>query len=154
MDNIFINSVNNETSDPYRLLLNLSNKINLKRSDKYVALSNLIIYFHLSINSLYMEKIKKSYRNTKFKISGKTWNEKSELPDGSCSESDVQNYLEYVIKKHNTFTNNPPITIYVNKIKNRIMFIIKKGYYLELLTPETMKLLRSKNIKMIKMCLI
>ena len=154
MDNIFINSGNNETSDPYRLLLNLSNKINLKAIDKYVALSNLIIYFHLSINSLYMEKIKNSYRNTKFKISGKTWNEKSELPDGSCSESDVQNYLEYIIKKHNTLTNNPPITIYVNKIENRIMFIIKKGYYLELLTSETMKLLRSKNIKMIKMCLI
>ena len=45
MDTIFINSATSKTSDPHRLLLNLSDKINLKRSDKYVALSNLIIYY-------------------------------------------------------------------------------------------------------------
>ena len=50
------------------------------------------------------------------------------------------------IKKHLTLTDNPPIRIYVNKIKNRIAFIILKVYYLELLTPETMKLLgRTRN---------
>ena len=45
MDNIFMNSKNSETSDPHRLLLNFTNKINLKRSEKYVAISNLGIYY-------------------------------------------------------------------------------------------------------------
>ena len=45
MDTIFLNSENSKTSEHYRLLLNLTDKINLKRSDKYVALSNLIIYY-------------------------------------------------------------------------------------------------------------
>ena len=62
MDTIFMNSENSKTSDSHRLLLNLSDKINLKRSDKYVALSNLSIYYT-------WENIKKSYKNKKFKIS-------------------------------------------------------------------------------------
>ena len=45
MDTIFMNSENSKTPDPHRLLLNLSGRINLKRSDKYVALSNLTIYY-------------------------------------------------------------------------------------------------------------
>ena len=54
------------------------------------------------------------------------------------------------MKKHDTFTDNPPIRIYVNKIKYMITFRIKKGYYLELLTPETIKLLRSTRSKITK----
>ena len=65
MDTVFMNSRNSKTSDPYRLLLNLSENINLKRSDKYVALSHLSIYFPL-------KNIKKSYKNNKFKISAPT----------------------------------------------------------------------------------
>ena len=45
MDTIFMNAKNSKTSDPHRLLLNLSEKINLKRTDKYVALANLNIYY-------------------------------------------------------------------------------------------------------------
>ena len=69
MDTIFMNSENSKTSDPHRLLLNLTDKINLKRSDKYVALSNLSIYYT-------WKNIKKSYKNNRFKVSAPTCNEK------------------------------------------------------------------------------
>ena len=138
-----MNSGNSKTPDPQKLLLNLSDKVNLKRSDKYVALSNLSIYYT-------WKNIKKSYKNNKFKISAPTWNEEFELPDGSYSVSDIQNYFEYILKKHETVADNPSIRIYVNKIENRIIFRIKTGYYLEPLTPETMKLLGSTKSKITK----
>ena len=75
MDTIFMNSENSKTSDPHSLFLNLSDKINLKRSDKYVALSNL------GIQNAW-KNIKKSYKNNEFKLSAPTWNEEFELPDG------------------------------------------------------------------------
>ena len=69
------------------------------------------------------------------------------MPDGSYSVSDIQDYFEYMIKKHEIIANNPPVQIYVNKMKNRIVFKIKTGYKLELLTEETMQLLgSSKNV--------
>ena len=71
------------------------------------------------------------------------WNEEFELPDGSYSISDIQDYFEYILRKHSKSVDNPPIRIYVSRIENRITFKIKSGYYLELLTPETMKLLGS-----------
>ena len=86
-----MNSENSKTSDTHRLLINFSDKINLKRSDKYVALSNLIIYYA-------WENIKKPYKNNKFKISAPTWNEEFELPDGSYSVSDIQDYFKYIFK--------------------------------------------------------
>ena len=76
MNTIFMNSKNSKTSDPPRLLLNLTDKIGLRRKERYFALSNLSIYYT-------WENIKKSYNNNKFKISAPTWNEESELPDGS-----------------------------------------------------------------------
>ena len=82
-----MNSENSKTSEPHRLLLNLSDKINLKRSEKYVALSNLSIYY-------IWKDVKKSYKNNKFKISAPTWNEELELLDGSYSVSDIQDYFE------------------------------------------------------------
>ena len=92
-----------------------------------------------------MQNIKSSYNNNKFKIFALTWNDEFDLPDGSYSISDIQHYFEYIIKKHETITNNAPVQIYVNKINNRIGFKIKTGCKLELLSPETMKLLGSKN---------
>ena len=62
----------------------------------------------------------------------------------------MQDYFEYIVKKHIENVDNPSIRIYVNKIENRITFRTKKGYYLELLTPETMKLLGSTNSKITK----
>ena len=102
MDTIFMNSKNSETYDSHRLLLNLSDKVNLKRSDKHVALSHLCIYYT-------WKNIKKSYKNNKFKILAPTWNEEFELPDGSCSASDIQDYFEYIVKKHEEKTDNPSI---------------------------------------------
>ena len=86
-----MNSENSKTSDPHRLILSLINKINLKRSDKYLALSNLSIY-----NT--WKNIAESYKNNKFKISVPTCNEEFELPDGSYSVSDFQDYFEYMLK--------------------------------------------------------
>ena len=65
------------------------------------------------------------------------------MRDGSYSIAVIQDYFEFIIIKHENLTENPPIQIYPNKIKNRIIFKIKTWYKLELLTPETMKLLRS-----------
>ena len=101
-----------------------------------MALVNLSIYCT-------WKNIKSEYNNNKFKISAPTWNETFNLPDGSYSISDVQDYFEFIIKKHETLTQNPLIQVYANKIKNRIVFKIKTGYKLELLTRETMKLLGS-----------
>ena len=88
-----------------------------------------------------MKNIKKSYKNNRFKISTPTLNVEFKLPDGSYSISDIQDYLEYIFKKHRQKTVIPSIKIYINKIENRISFKIKTGYYLELLTPSTIKLL-------------
>ena len=89
-----MNSENSKTSDLHRLLLNLSNKTNLKRSDKYIASSNLSIYY------IWKNIIqKKSYKNNKFKISAPTWNNKFEFPDGPYSVSDIQDYFEFILKK-------------------------------------------------------
>ena len=71
------------------------------------------------------------------------WNDTFDLPDGSYATADIQDYFEFIIKKHETLTENPSVQIYPNKIKNRIVFRVKRGYKLELLTPETMKLLGS-----------
>ena len=97
-----------------------------------------------------MANIKKSYKNNKFKISAPTWNEEFELPDGSYAISDIQDYFKYILQNHVSVTDNPLIRIYINKIENRITFKIKTGYYLELLTPETMKLLGCTKSKITK----
>ena len=96
------------------------------------------------------KNIKSSYKNNKFKISAPTLNNKFEVPDGSYSVSDIQNYFEYTLKKHEENIENPSVKIYMNKIENRITFRIKNEYSLELLTPETMKLLGSTKNKITK----
>ena len=73
--------------------------------------------------------MKSSYKNNKFKISAPTWSDEFELPDGSYSISDIQNYFEYILKKHSENVDNPSIRIYVNKIENRITSKNKNGYY-------------------------
>ena len=83
-------------------------------------------------------------------ISAPTWSDTFHLPEGSYSVSDMQDYFEIIIKKHETLTENPPVQIYVNRIKNMIFLKIKTGYKLELLTPETMKLLGSTEKVLIK----
>ena len=89
------------------------------------------------------KNIKSEYNNNKFKISAPAWNDTFNLPDGSYSIADIQDYFEFIIKKHETLTENSPVQIYPNKIKSRIVFKIKADYKLELLSPETIKLLGS-----------
>ena len=88
MSIIFINSKNSKTSDPHRLLLNLTNKIDFSRKDKYIALSYVSIYYTW-----------KKIKNDKFKTSTPTWNEEFQLPDGSNSISDIQDYYKCILKK-------------------------------------------------------
>ena len=143
MDTIFMNSENSKTSEPHVLILKLTDKLDLRRGEKIIALSNLSIYYT-------WKNIKSSYNNNKFKISAPTWNDKFELPDGSYSVSNIQDYFEYILKKHGENIDKPSVKIYVNKIENRITFKIKNGYSIELLTPETMKLLGSTENKITK----
>ena len=93
---------------------------------------------------------KKSQKNNKLKILSPTWNYNFKLLDRSYSVLDCQNYFEYIIKKLEPGTDNPPIRIYVNKTENRITFKCETGYYFRLLTQGTMKLLRSKKSKITK----
>ena len=65
------------------------------------------------------------------------------MPDGSYNISEIQDYIEYIIKKHETIGENAPLLIYTNTINNRIVFKIKSRYKLELFSKETMKLLGS-----------
>ena len=143
MDTIFMNSDNSKTSKPHILKLKLTSKLDLRLGEKVIALSNLSIYCT-------WKNIKSSYNNNKFEISAPTWNEEFTLPDESYSVSDIQDYFEYILKKHRENTDKPSIQIYINKIENRITFKIKKGYNLVILTKETMKLLRSTENKITK----
>ena len=143
MDTIFMNSENSKTSEQNVLVLKLTDKLDIRRGQKTVALLNLSIYYA-------WKNGKSSYNNNKFKISAPTWSEEFDLPDGSYSVSDIEDYFEYILKKHSESVDNSSIRISINRIENRITFKIKSGYYLELLTPETMKLLGSTESKITK----
>ena len=91
MDTIFMNSENSRASEYHVLLLKLADKLDLRRGQKSVALSNLTIY-HTWRN------VKSSYKNNKCKISAPAWSDEFELSDGSYSMSDVQDYFEYIFK--------------------------------------------------------
>ena len=110
--------MNSEISHPHRLLLNLTDKMDLRRVEKSIALSRLSIYYT-------WKNIKKSYNNSRFKISAPTWNDEFELPDGLYSISDTQDYFEYIFKKHGEKIDNPSIRIYVTKIENKIKSLLK-----------------------------
>ena len=84
-----MNLKNSKTSEPHVLILKLTNKLDLKIGKKRIALSNLSIYYT-------WKNIRNSYNNSKFKISMPTSNDKFELPDGSYSVSNIQDYFEYI----------------------------------------------------------
>ena len=90
--------------------MDLTDKLNLKNPNKNMALANLSIYCT-------WKNIKSEYKNNKFKISAPTWNDTFDLPDGSYSIEDIQDYFKSIIKKHETLTENPPIQIYQIKLK-------------------------------------
>ena len=111
-----MNTENSKTNEPHRFRLSLADKLNLKNPNKNIALGNLSIYYT-------WKNIKSAYNN-KFKISAPTWNDTFDLPNGSYSIADIQDYFEFVIKKHETLTENTLVQIYLNKIKNRIQIRI------------------------------
>ena len=95
-----MNSENSKTSKTYVLILKLTNKLDLRIGEKIISLSNLSICYT-------WKNIKSLYNNNKFKISTPTWNDKFELPDGSYSVSDIQDYFEYILKKQGENTDKP-----------------------------------------------
>ena len=138
-----MNSENSKTSETQVLILKLTDKLDLRRSEKSISLSNQSIYYT-------QKSIKISYNNNRFKKSAPTRDDKFELPDWSYSVSNIQDYFEYIFKKHGGIVDNPSVSIYVNEIENRITFNIENGYSLELFPPETMKLLGSTENKITK----
>ena len=80
-----------------------------------MVLANLSIYYT-------WKNIQSEYNNNKFKISAPKWNDTFDLPNGSYSIADIQDYFEFIIKKHETLTENPPVQIYPNKIKKQDCF--------------------------------
>ena len=136
METFFMNSKNSKNSEPHRFKYDLIDKLDLKYPNKNMILGSLSIYYT-------WKNVKSTYNNNKFKISAPTWNETFDLPDGSYNIPEIQDYIEYIIKKHETIGETAPILIYTNTITNRIVFKINNEYKLELLSKETMKLLGS-----------
>ena len=141
-----MNTANSKTKHSNKFVYNFTDKLNLKNPNKNIALANLSIYYT-------WKNVKSDYNNNKFKISTPTWNDMFDVPDGSYSIAALQNYFEYITKKHDTITDVSPVLIYVNEINN-IVFKIKSGYKLlellnirniELLSKETMRLLGSSS---------
>ena len=110
MDTIFMTSGNSRTPETHISKLKPTDKLDLRVDKKVVALSNVSIYYAWN-------NIKSSYNNNKFKISAPAWNEEFTLPGGSYSISDIQDYFEYILKKHGENTDKPSIQIYVKKKK-------------------------------------
>ena len=110
-----MNSENSKTSKLHVLTLKLTNKLDLILDEKVIALSNLSIYYT-------QKNVKSSYNNNKFKISAPTWSDKFEILDGSYSISDIQDYFEYILKKHGESIDKLSVQVYVNNTENRIKF--------------------------------
>ena len=133
METIFMNTKNSKTSESNRFRLDFTDKLDLRGKKTIV---NLSIYYT-------WQNLKSEYKNKKFKIIRPTWDSILDLPNGFYTIADIQDYFLYIIKEHESITSNAesPVLIYPNRIKNRIVFKIKTGYKLELLTNETMALL-------------
>ena len=108
-----MNSRNSKTNESNRFKYDLIDKLDLKNPNKNMALANLSICYT-------WKNIKSTYNNNKFKILAPTWNETFDLPDGSYNISEIQDYIEYIIKKHETIGETIPIPIYANTINNRV----------------------------------
>ena len=125
-----MNTENSKTNESNKFIYQFTDKLNLKTpNNKNIGLVNLSIYYT-------WKNIKSEYNNSKSKISVLTWNDTFDLPDGSFSIADIRDYFEFIIKKHEALTENPPIQIYPKKQAIT-------GSKLELLSPEMMKLLGS-----------
>ena len=118
METIFMNAENSKTNKPHKFVPNLLQRLDLRSLNKHVALQHLSIYYTL-------ENIKKLFENKKLKTIAAIRNDEFELLEGSYSVFDIQDYIEYITKKHEILSTNPYIEIYINRIKNRVIFEIK-----------------------------
>ena len=110
---------NNKTNESHKLFLNLPLRLHISKTDNHVDLQIL------SINYTW-ENVRKQNKNIELKIIASTWNDEFELPYGSYSVSDIQDYIELFIKKHEQkFTKVCPILVYINKINNRLVFKLR-----------------------------
>ena len=113
METIFMNSKKSKKSESHRFRLDLTEELDLKDPKKSMVLVNLsICYTWKNINS--------EYNNNNFKISAPTWNNIFDLPNGFYSIADIQDYFEFIIKKHETLIENPPVETYPNKTKTEL----------------------------------
>ena len=118
METFFMNTKNIKTNESHRFKYDLIDKLDLKNRNKNMALGSLSIYYT-------WKNVKSTYNNNKFEIPAPTWNEIFDLPDGSYNIPKIQDYTEYIIKKHETIGETASILIYANTIYNRI--IIKRN---------------------------
>ena len=132
-----MNTENSKKNEPRKLDLRFSPRLDFVSSSRNVALQKLSIYYT-------WKNIRKHYKNNELKIIAPIWKDKFKLPIGLSFVSDLQDYIEYIIKKHETLTRIPPIRVYVNIANNRLVFKIRDGYKLEFQRPETMKLCGSR----------
>lgn len=130
-----MNSENRKTSDIHRLRLSHMDRISLPSGDNHVALLDLSIYYT-------WKNIKTTFENNQFRNLETILNEKFELSVGSQSVSDIQIYFEYILRKHVTVTDQPPVQIHVNKFQNKVTLKIK--------TPKIQNLLASTEEKLTK----
>ena len=110
-----MSTLNSRTNESNKFIYQSTDKLNLKNPNKNMTLTNLSIYYIWKTLN-----IKSKYSNNEFKISASTWNDEFDLPDGSYSISDIQDYFEYITKIHETIADNSPVQIYLNEIKTRL----------------------------------
>ena len=134
METFFMTTKNSKTNEPNRFKYHLIDKLDLRNPNKNMAVANLSIYYT-------WKNVKSTYNNNKFKILAPTWNETFDLHISEIyirntrlyqkyNISEIQGYIEYIIKKHETIGESAPILIYANTINNRIVFKIKARYKL------------------------
>ena len=100
-----MNTENSKTNESNKFIYQFTDKLNLKTpNNKNIGLINLSIHYK-------WKKIKSAYNNNKSKVSAPTWNDEFDLPDESYPISDIQDYIEFIIKKHETLAENPLIKI-------------------------------------------
>ena len=104
METFFMDTKNSKTNESHRFKYDLIDKLDLKNPNKNMALASLSIYYT-------WKNVKSIYNNNKFKISAPTWNDTFYLLDGSYNIPAIQNYIEYIIKKHETIAETAPILI-------------------------------------------
>ena len=115
METIFMNTENSKTNESNKFIYQFTDKLNLKTpNNKNIGLVNLSIYYA-------WKNIKSAYNNKKFKISAPIWSYEFDLPDGSYSISDIQDYFGFIIQKHQTLAENPPYTFTPTKSKTELI---------------------------------